>query len=402
MDQNTNPLTNVNPAAGAAPSVPLVAPVPGAQPVADAGTTGATNAPAGQATGMPHMPSIMEALNMAARADAASAADTTVGAGGAPAAGIVGGMDAATANPLTTDAPVQGIAAESAMVSDTATAVNTPSAGMGANQDEVLETLSVASAEVDAVPPQPVGRPTNIDGVYRANTFSPAAGVTGGAAPSASTNPFISTASQQTPSVSFTDPALEPEVPVGQPMEIASTGSQKKKSNKTTLMVLSVIAFLVAAALAAVLVMLMLGVGPFASNNGGSSQTQSSENSNNNTANNTNSGVTNGTQASTGKIACNGTATEGGQSKTLNVIISVANNIITDTDASMSMVDADGNEQTLPMDMNVDGLLGTYDTEGRQNYYDGKGTLKVSMQEFADYLQKSMQASGWTGTCAVR
>ena len=65
-----------------------------------------------------------------------------------------------------------------------------------------------------------------------------------------------------TPSVSFTDPATQPEV---NPMSagIQTAEPAKKKSNKKVLMALSVIAFIVAAALAAVLVMELTGTGLF-------------------------------------------------------------------------------------------------------------------------------------------
>ena len=148
-------------------------------------------------------------------------------------------------------------------------------------------------AGVEPVPP--VARPTNIDGVNSVpvaepNGVSPVGAgntpVEPAPAPSAANGqsidgilgngPFV--APNNTPSVSFADPATQPEDVASADVNQPTTAVSKKKSSKAVLITLSVIAFVVAAVLGVVLVMMLTETGPFGTSNSGNSSGSSVEN----------------------------------------------------------------------------------------------------------------------------
>lgn len=80
--------------------------------------------------------------------------------------------------------------------------------------------------------------------------------------PNPADNPFAAAPDAQTPNVSFTDPATQPD-------GMASSAPAKPKTSKTTLIALVIVAAMVVIALAAVLIMQFIGTGGSSSPSGG-------------------------------------------------------------------------------------------------------------------------------------
>ena len=433
MDQNTNPLTNIKPAAAATPGTqPEPIQTQGVQPASSAQVAGAQ---VGQASSMPHMPSMMETLNMAAKADSAPAvSNISQSAVNAPMNTGTAGMASATNNALpgASDAVVQDAIVETTSVNDVLDAPGVSSAGSSESieRDEVLETLSMDRGEVNPVPARPINRPTNIDGINSARTSAFMTGATG--MPAA--NPFVGSNSKPTPSVSFGDPAMEPAM-VAEQSAPTQEMKPKKKSNKAVLIVLSIIAFLVAIALAVVLIMEVMGIGPFATNNNSgqaSNQSQSSSstssNSNsgsstNNSGTNSNSGASNnggtssnggassngsgsdnsgtGTIASSGSIVCDSVMTDEGGLMESEIIFSIKDNKILDVTIKAVVTDASGNKGELSDTKAFSELIDDGELSTENDYVGRDGTLKVTMQELASYLENNLDVDSAL-TCAVK
>ena len=179
----------------------------------------------------------------------------------------------------------------------------------GAEQPiDAVETTTPPAAESAvgndfATPVPPIARPTNIDGinstpVVESNNMPPVGAEDVSAEPASapgaangqsidgilSGNAFATPAN--TPSVSFADPAAQPEANNNVDASQPASAMPKKKSNKAVLIALSVIAFVVAAVLGVVLVMMLNEWGPFGSgNSGGNNVVETGDNGNNNGGN---------------------------------------------------------------------------------------------------------------------
>ena len=408
MDPANNPSTNNNPASGAAPSTPPAVnplqPTPAASTSPVAGTPASVPPVPAATPGAPQMPSMTEALNMVA-------ADSAAQAPAVPPVPNVAPQGTATAmGGVVTSAPA------SPVVPPAAVPVEPP---VDAVQDEVVETLSVASEKVKPMPVAPIARPTNIDGINSARAPKmPAAAAPGKAA---APNPFIDTTSKQTPSVSFTDPMTEPEKDTTEPMTTPIAASKKKKSSKTVLIVLSVIAFLAAVALAVVLVMELMGVGPFAKNdNSGqtSSQSQSSDSTNGSSSNsgsnnggsssNSGSNSTNGggtgasTNAAPGSIVCNTTIVEDGTTMDSEFIFNITNNKIVSVTMNAVATDVNGNQKEASETRTFQEMVDGGEMVGENMYIESDGTLKTTAEEFAGYIEENLDPGSGSLVCEVK
>ena len=408
MDPANNPSTNNNPASGAAPSTPPAVnplqPTPAASAPPAAGTPASVPPVSAATPGAPQMPSMTEALNMVA-------ADSAAQAPAVPPVPNVAPQGTATAM-----GGVVASAPASPVVPPAAVPVEPP---VDAVQDEVVETLSVASEKVKPMPAAPIARPTNIDGINSARMPKmPAAAAPGR---SAAPNPFIDTTSKQTPSVSFTDPMTEPEKDTTEPMTTPIAASKKKKSSKTVLIVLSVIAFLAAVALAGVLVMELMGVGPFAKNdNSGqtSSQLQSSDSTNGNSSNsgsnnggsssNSGSNSTSGggtgasANATPGSIVCNTTKVENGITMDSEFIFNITNNKIVSVTMNAVATDANGNQEKASETRTFQEMVDGGEMVGENMYIESDGTLKTTAEEFAGYIEENLDLGSESLVCEVK
>ena len=443
MDPNTNPLTNTNPAAGANPGVPpTTAPLQGA-PQNIRSTIGTNTAASMVGLAQPQSPEMPQTSGTATASGIVSAANALPNTGVPSSINAAPGVGTSGAAPITADALTgsdivigNGDAPEDfgttsvGSFGTTAAPVSSPNdmtsfgSADGGLSGEAAETPIASSKENTPMPPaMPIGRPTNIDGIKPVGVSEVAFNANDAVTESAVANPFSATNDRQTPSVSFTDPVMEPEKSQVSDGQIGAQNLKpQKKSNRTVLIILSVIAFVVAIALAVVLVMEVMGIGPFASSNNDSGQSsdQSQPNKDNNSDDGSGGGNDNeddgddeasdsgdsddGLQASVGDIFCDVTSTEGdGGSQQMNVVIGIVDNKVTEIKAEAIAVDEEGNEQTFSMTLPAEGLTSISGTDIEQSeYLESDGTLKVSAQEFADYMETSMVESGYVGTCSVK
>ena len=194
-------------------------------------------------------------------------------------------------------------------------------------------------------------------------------------------------------------------------------------------------AFIVAVGLAVVLVMEVTGTGLFATNSGGGDNKEKIEpqsgngggdsanpgtggtvgtngidgdgdgtESNGGTGNGGGSGGTSNGQASDNVISCDTTAVSqyDGSTVEANVTFNITDNKINDITMNTTTTDAEGHEQSQTQTYTFEEMLsmGTFDEQNGLVAADG--TLLVSPQEVADYMQSNVTDEENTITCTVR
>ena len=430
MEPNTNPLGNPGPASGMPSGFP-----PSSNPPQG------TSAPAGAVPAASTSVSQSQIPDAAPMPDAGNASNVSMGAGDPLGATTFSGADGVLTggnNAFSAPEPVSASIAQAGMP-DTAVSV-APSIDStnatpvnpvpGTLHDDATTPLSSPS-DAGAAPVAPIGRPTNIDGINQVRVPD----VPGGQIASSQSNPFAGANDHQTPNVSFNDPAVEPRAPLGTPIVAQGSQPQKKKSNKTVLIILSVVAFIVAVGLAVVLVMEVTGTGLFAANSSGDDNKEKIEpqsgnggsdianpgtggtvgtngiggdgngtGSNSGTGNGGGSGGTSNGQTSDTIISCDTTTMSeyDGSTVETNVIFNIVDNKINDITMSATMTDAEGHEQSQTQTYTFEEMLsvGTFDEQNGLVAADG--TLLVSPQEVADYMQSNVADGESTIICTVR
>lgn len=436
MEPNTNPLGNPGPASG----------VPSGFPPSNNPPQGIST-PAGAIPVTPTSASQPQVLDTTSMPSASNVSNASIGVGDSFGSAVLPGTDSALtggngAFTAPETAPVEmtqvGMSNIAAPISPSNDPINTafakPAPGSLRN-DAALPPSP--SNEVGAA--APIGHPTNIDGINQVRVPD----VPGGQAMSSQPNAFVGPNDHQTPSVSFNDPAIEPGTPLGAPVVAQAPQPQKKKSNKTVLIILSVIAFIVAVGLAVVLVMEVTGTGFFATNNNGGSDKEKIEpqsgnggseivnpgadgtggangvggdgngtggndstgNGNGNgTGGGSGSGNTPSGQTSDSVISCD-TTTMGvydGTTAVANITFTIVDNKINDITTSVTMTDAEGHEQSQTQTYTFEEMIGMSTFDEQNGLVASDGTLLVSPEYLADYMETNMIDGESTITCTVR
>lgn len=442
MEPNTNPLGNPGPTSGMPPSVPP-----------------SNNSPQGISTPAGAAPVISanmqqsQALDTTSVPGASNVSNTSMGMGDS-----FGGM----ALPGTGNAPMGDngafTAPETAPVDTMQVGTSDIAAPIPPSNDPINTAFANSAPGVlhgdAALPPSPlnntgtaapIGHPTNIDGINQVRVPD----TPGGQAIPGQPNAFVGADNRQTPSVSFNDPAVEPGASLGVSTVAQVPQPQKKKSNKTVLIILSVVAFIVAVGLAVVLVMEVTGTGFFATNNNGGSDKEKIEpqsgngggeitgsgangtnstngtseaegNGNNtgnggtgnggNTGNNNGAGngsgssVASGGQISDNMISCSATSSTGsdGTTMTVEMILNISDNKIDSITTNTTTINNEGHIQSFSQTNTFEEMSGYGTSEQLGGYVETDGTLNVSPQELADYLQTSLSTGGDAITCTVQ
>ena len=444
MEPNTNPLGNPGAASGTPSGFP-----PSNNPPQR------TSAPAGAVPTASTSVSQSQIPGATPTPDAGNVSSASMGAGDPLGTTTFSGVDGVLTggnNAFSAPEPVSASTAQAGMlggavpVAPSIDSANTTPANSipGALHDDVTTSLSSPS-DVGAAPVAPIGRPTNIDGINHVRVPD----VPGGQIASNQLNPLAGVNDHQTPNVSFNDPAVEPGTPLGTPIVAQGSQPKKKKSSKTVLIILSVVAFIVAVGLAVVLVMEVTGTGLFATNSGGGDNkekiepqsgngggeitgsgangtngtngTSEAEGNGNNTGNGdtgngsntgdnngagngSGSSVTSGGQISDSMISCSATSSTGsdGTTMTVEMILNISDNKIDSITANTTTINNEGHIQNFSQTNTFEEMSGQGTSEQLGGYVETDGTLNVSPQELADYLQTSLSTEGNVITCTVQ
>ncbi len=225
-----------------------------------------------------------------------------------------------------------------------------------------------------------------------------------------------------TPSVSFSDPAMQPDATNPQPL---STKPAKKKTSKNTLIALIVVAVMVIIALGAVFAMQFMnwpGSGDN-SGSGGSSSNSSSNSSSSNSSSNSNSNSNssssqNGSSSNSSSNGSNsGSSTNGGStssnastvvcagsynSDTLgtvsrSVTFLIEDNKLSSATVEISTTDENGETKTEKKTMSSSEIF--TDSTQSDETFEADGTLKVTLSEFVKKAQESLSSDTVTFTC---
>ena len=243
--------------------------------------------------------------------------------------------------------------------------------------------------------------------------------------PNPAINPFQTPqapAKTTTPSVSFTDPAMQPDVTNPQSSNVKPA---KKKTSKNTLIALIVVAVMVIIALGAVFAMQFLnwpGSGDN-SGSGGSSSSSSSNSSNSNSSSSSNSNSNsnssqNGSSSNSSSNSSNsGSSTNGGStssnastvvcagsynSDTLgtvsrSVTFLIEDNKLSSATVEISTTDENGETKTEKKTMSSSEIF--TDSTQSDETFEADGTLKVTLSEFVKKAQESLSSDTVTFTC---
>lgn len=223
----------------------------------------------------------------------------------------------------------------------------------------------------------------------------------------AAPNPFTQ---PQTPNVSFTDPATQPEMNTMQP---AGAQPVKKKSSKTTLIALIIVALMVIIALGAVFAIQYFGLLNGNGNNGsGSNSSNSNNSSNSSTVNPSDNPVkedygadvtddetdnSNANSNSTTKenytVVCSAkTTAESGDVTTTNYTVSVVKNKFSLFTTSKIVDNTTTGEttKTEPTTIEYSEFLSTYYPTDYKDDFDAEKTLSIIPSVFATRLQEGI------------
>ena len=307
--------------------------------------------------------------------------------------------------PVAPEAPAAPVPPEPAGPVNPVPPVNPVVTPTGANP--VFQPNGVAATDPIMMPEQPKA-PDPIEEELKApmKAAAPVPGSIGSAvsgpegvpAETPADNPFAG--NPQTPSVSFNDPATQPD-----PNAKPGTPAGKKKTSKNTMIALVIVAAMIVIALVGVLIFTFMGDSSSGSGGSQSGNSNSSQNANNNSNSNSNSSSNsansnsnnnsnNNTNTKTevnASVVCTASMISDDGTVDAEITYTIANNKLTTIDTKSTMKIGDGEPDVQTDTQTFEELSSSADwTEDELNVVEKDGTLLVTPSEFANAIEDAL------------